>query len=53
LSRDVDVAATAMAQNPLIAKLLITHRLPLEAAEEAFAIAGNRAAGAIKVAFNP
>lgn len=52
LSRDVDIAAAAMAKNPLIASTLITHRLPLEAASEAFEIAGNRAAGAIKVAFN-
>jgi threonine dehydrogenase-like Zn-dependent dehydrogenase len=53
LARDVDIAAAAMAKNPAIAKLLITHRLPLEAAEEAFSIAGNRAAGAIKVTINP
>lgn len=53
LTRDVDVAASVMAKNPLIAQNLITHRLPLDAAEEAFAIAGNRAAGAIKVTINP
>lgn len=53
LSRDVDIAAAAMAKNPAIAKSIITHRLPLDAAEEAFAIAGNRAAGAIKVTINP
>ena len=39
LSRDVDVAAAAMARNPRIAECLITHRLPLDAAEEAFASA--------------
>lgn len=53
LSRDVDVAAAAMAQNRLIAECLITHRLPLDAAEEAFAIAADRKAGAIKVTLNP
>lgn len=53
LSRDVDVAAAAMAQNPRIAECLITHRLPLDAAEEAFAIAADRAAGAIKVTLDP
>jgi threonine dehydrogenase-like Zn-dependent dehydrogenase len=53
LTRDVDIAASAMAKNPQIGKTLITHRLPLEAAEEAFAIANNRAAGAIKVTLNP
>lgn len=53
LVRDVDIAATALAHNPAIAKALITHRLPLDAAAEAFAIAGDRAAGAIKVTINP
>lgn len=53
LTRDVDIAASAMAKNPAIATTLITHRFPLEAVEEAFAIANNRAAGAIKVTFNP
>jgi threonine dehydrogenase-like Zn-dependent dehydrogenase len=53
LVRDVEVAASAMAMNPLIAKSLITHRLPIEAAAEAFAIAGDRASGAIKVSINP
>lgn len=53
LSRDVDVAAAAMAMNPRIAECLITHRLPLDAAEEAFAIAADRKGGAIKVTINP
>ena len=53
LSRDVDVAAAAMAQNPLIAQALITHRYSLDAAAEAFATAANRSAGAIKVTINP
>jgi threonine dehydrogenase-like Zn-dependent dehydrogenase len=53
LTRDVDIAASALAKNPAIAQTLITHRFPLEAAEEAFATANNRAAGAIKVTFNP
>jgi threonine dehydrogenase-like Zn-dependent dehydrogenase len=34
------------------AKALVTHRYPLEGVEEAFAAAGNRAGGAIKVAFD-
>ena len=42
-----------MARNPLIAPTLITHRLPLEAAAEAFAIAADLKQGSIKVAFNP
>ena len=51
--RDVDVAASLMARNPAIAEAIITHRLPLDAAVEAFDIAGNRAAGAIKVTLSP
>jgi len=53
LVRDVDIAAAALAKNPNIAKVLITHRMPIDAAVEAFSIAGNRAAGAIKVTLNP
>ncbi|TXS91379.1 alcohol dehydrogenase catalytic domain-containing protein [Parahaliea maris] len=53
LVRDVDIAAATLAKNPLIAPTLITHRLPLEAAAEAFDIAADRKQGAIKVAFNP
>ncbi|HAN28916.1 MAG TPA: hypothetical protein DCP75_14570 [Haliea salexigens] len=53
LVRDVEVAAAALARNPKIAPTLITHRLPLEAASEAFAIAADRKQGAIKVAFIP
>lgn len=53
LVRDVDVAASLLANNPLIADCIITHRLPLEAAAEAFAIAANRRAGALKVVLQP
>jgi threonine dehydrogenase-like Zn-dependent dehydrogenase len=53
LVRDVEVAASAMATDPRIARTLITHRLPIEAAQEAFAIAADRASGAIKVSINP
>lgn len=53
LARDVDVAVSLMARNPLIADCLITHRLPLDAAEQAFAIAADRAHGAIKVVLRP
>ncbi len=44
-------AARVLHQRPMLAETLISHRFPLEAAEEAFATAANRAAGALKVAF--
>jgi threonine dehydrogenase-like Zn-dependent dehydrogenase len=51
--RDFDIAAAIMVRNPAIAASLITHRLPLDAAVDAFDIARNRAAGAIKVVLTP
>jgi threonine dehydrogenase-like Zn-dependent dehydrogenase len=51
--RDIDVAAAILARNPAIGPTLITHRLPLDAAEEAFRVARDRAAGAIKVVLEP
>ena len=51
--RDIDVAAAILARNPAIASSIITHRLPLDAAVDAFAIAGDRASGAIKVVLEP
>lgn len=52
-SRDVDVAAAMLAMNPHIPTALITHRFPLDAAGEAFRVAGDRKAGAIKVVVEP
>ena len=52
-SRDVDVAATLLAQRPEIADAIITHRFPLDAAVEAFETARDRATGAIKVVLEP
>ncbi len=52
-TRDFDVAAALLASRPQIADTLVTHRFPLDAAAEAFAIAGDRAAGAIKVVLEP
>lgn len=53
LVRDVDIAAQLLAQRPELPGLLITHRLPLDAAADAFGIAANRQAGAIKVVLEP
>lgn len=51
--RDIDAAASILARRPEIIPAMISHRIPLDAAPEAFAIAGDRAGGAIKVTLNP
>ena len=51
--RDVEHAAALLAADPEIARTLITHRFPLEDAVEAVRVAGDRAAGAIKVSLHP
>jgi threonine dehydrogenase-like Zn-dependent dehydrogenase len=53
LARDVEVAAQLMARRPDLADVLITHRLPLDAASDAFEIARKRSEGAIKVVLEP
>lgn len=53
LVRDVEVAAQLLGQRPELPGILITHRLPLDAAPEAFSIAADRKAGAIKVVLEP
>ena len=50
--RDIDEAAKILAKNPKIGDIIISHRFPLEAAEEAFETALNRKSGAIKVVFD-
>ena len=52
-TRDIEVAAAILGRQPEIAHALITHRFPLDAAPEAFAVAADRAAGAIKVVLEP
>ena len=51
--RDVDAAAQLLASEPEIARAIITHRLPLEAARDAFELARDRRSGAIKVVLEP
>jgi len=50
--RTFEEAVSALAADRSIADTLITHRYPLEAAEEAFGTAADRASGAIKVVFD-
>jgi threonine dehydrogenase-like Zn-dependent dehydrogenase len=52
-SRDFDVAVAILASRPAVSAALITHRFGLEAAAEAFTVAQDRAAGAIKVVLEP
>jgi threonine dehydrogenase-like Zn-dependent dehydrogenase len=53
VTRDIDNAAHLLGINPVIGQVIITHRFPLEAAEEAFAMARDRKAGVIKVILEP
>lgn len=52
-SRDIDAAATILSQRPELPDIIVTHRFPLDAAAEAFAVAADRSAGAIKVVLEP
>lgn len=51
--RDVDNAAALLATTPALARTVVTHRFPLDAAVEAFDAAASRSAGAIKVILEP
>jgi L-iditol 2-dehydrogenase len=53
VTRDIDNAAHLLGNNPVIGQVIITHRFPLAAAEEAFATARDRKAGVIKVLLEP
>jgi len=50
--RNFEEAGKLLHDNPVVADKLVSHRFPLEAAEEAFAAAADRAAGAVKVVFD-
>jgi threonine dehydrogenase-like Zn-dependent dehydrogenase len=51
--RDADAAAALLAATPELPRALITHRFPLDAAREAFAVAADKKSGAIKVVLEP
>jgi threonine dehydrogenase-like Zn-dependent dehydrogenase len=51
--REMEDAAAMLADDPEIARTLITHRFPIEDATEAFRVASDRAAGAIRVVIEP
>lgn len=53
VTRDIDNAAYLLGMNPVIGKVIVTHRFPLEAAADAFAMARDRKAGVIKVLLEP
>lgn len=51
--REMEDAAAMLAADPEIARALITHRFPLEDAAEAFRVAADRKAGALRVVVEP
>jgi threonine dehydrogenase-like Zn-dependent dehydrogenase len=51
--REFEEAAAMLADEPDIARTVITHRFPIEDASEAFRVASERASGAIRVVIEP
>jgi threonine dehydrogenase-like Zn-dependent dehydrogenase len=51
--REVGEVASMLAKKPEIAQAIITHRYPIDDAREAFRVAAERNAGAIKVVIEP
>ncbi|MEX0665976.1 MAG: zinc-binding dehydrogenase [Acidimicrobiia bacterium] len=51
--REMEDAAAMIADDPEIARTVITHRFPIEDSAEAFRVAGDKASGAIRVVIEP
>ena len=51
--REMDEAAVMLAEDPDIARTIITHRFPIEDAVEAFRVASDRTGSAIRVVIEP
>lgn len=51
--REMEHAAAMLADDPEIARTLVTHRFPIDDAAEAFRVAGDRSSGAIRVVIEP
>jgi 2-desacetyl-2-hydroxyethyl bacteriochlorophyllide A dehydrogenase len=51
--REMADAAAMLAEDPEIARTVITHRFPIQDAEEAFRVAADRASGSIRVVIEP
>ena len=51
--REMEEAAAMLAEDPEIARTVITHRFPIEDAARAFQVAGDKTSGAIRVVIEP
>jgi len=51
--REMEDAAAMLADDPDIARTVITHRFPIDDAPEAFRVAGDKRSGAIRVVIEP